>query len=249
MIDQILREAASRSVLSIQSDVPQLRGTAALTRHPEAGGPPVAQTNVAGGDRAPADGRLPVAIGRQSDLARDEVDDARQDLVLVGDVVVERHRLDSALPGEPAHAERLDAAFVGEDDGSAQHTLLAQWGTRRRPRVGLPSHQRPRAHLNVQSKSSPGPLTSLRRTFRFTPYAYTVRFEVPGLEVPMFPSDAHDVLLLAHERARQLREEAAADRLRGASVTRRALAASLRRAADRLDPTPLRHRPWTLGGA
>jgi len=37
----------------------------------------------------------------------------------------------------------------------------------------------------------------------------------------MFTSDPRDALVLAHERARQLREEAAAERLRRASATRR----------------------------
>jgi len=55
----------------------------------------------------------------------------------------------------------------------------------------------------------------------------------------MFTSDPLDALVVAHERGRQLRAEAAAERLRGTSATRRALAVSLRRAADRLDPAPL----------
>jgi hypothetical protein len=55
----------------------------------------------------------------------------------------------------------------------------------------------------------------------------------------MFTTHPHDALVLAHERARHLRAETAAERLRRASATRRALAASLRRTADRLDPLPL----------
>jgi hypothetical protein len=60
----------------------------------------------------------------------------------------------------------------------------------------------------------------------------------------MFPSDPRDALVLAHGRAHRLREEAAAEHLhlRGASAARRALAASLRRAAHQLDPAPLAHR-------
>ena len=56
----------------------------------------------------------------------------------------------------------------------------------------------------------------------------------------MFTSDLLD---LAHEHGRALRAEAAEERLRGAPGTRRALAASLRRVADRLDPAPLARRP------
>jgi len=59
------------------------------------------------------------------------------------------------------------------------------------------------------------------------------------LEVTKLTSDPLDV---AHERGRRLRAEAAAERLRGTSRTRHVLAASLRRAADRLDPAPLARR-------
>jgi hypothetical protein len=59
----------------------------------------------------------------------------------------------------------------------------------------------------------------------------------------MFPSDPRDALMVAHERVRRLREERAAEGLRNAAGTRRALAASLRRAANRLDPPALAARP------
>lgn len=59
----------------------------------------------------------------------------------------------------------------------------------------------------------------------------------------MFTSDPYDVLVIAHDRARQLRAERAAERLRPASRTLRPVAALLRRVADRLDPLPLAHRP------
>jgi hypothetical protein len=52
-------------------------------------------------------------------------------------------------------------------------------------------------------------------------------------------TDPLDALVIAHGRGRELRAEAAAERLRGRWRTRRALAASMRRAADRLDPAPL----------
>jgi hypothetical protein len=59
----------------------------------------------------------------------------------------------------------------------------------------------------------------------------------------MFTSDSHGALALAHERGRHLRTEAEADRLRGTSQRRPALAASLRRAADRLESASLAGRP------
>ncbi len=62
------------------------------------------------------------------------------------------------------------------------------------------------------------------------------------LEVTMFTSDPLNTLVVAHERGRRLRAEAAAERLRDTSGTRRALAVSLRRTADRLDPAPLARR-------
>jgi hypothetical protein len=58
----------------------------------------------------------------------------------------------------------------------------------------------------------------------------------------MFTGDPLDALVVAHERGRELRAEAAAERLRGTSRTRRAIAVSLRRAADRLDLAPLARR-------
>ena len=59
----------------------------------------------------------------------------------------------------------------------------------------------------------------------------------------MLSNHPTDLLSLARERARDRREEAAAERLRRAAGTHRALAAFLRRLADRLDPAPLTARP------
>ena len=50
------------------------------------------------------------------DLAEDEVDHAIDDRFLVGDVVVDRHRLDVELGCELADGEALDADLVGEID-------------------------------------------------------------------------------------------------------------------------------------
>jgi len=55
----------------------------------------------------------------------------------------------------------------------------------------------------------------------------------------MLTSDPFDALTLARERTHILRAEAAAERLRAGSRTRRTLAVYLRRAADRLDPSPV----------
>jgi hypothetical protein len=62
----------------------------------------------------------------------------------------------------------------------------------------------------------------------------------------MLITDPLDQLAVAHARGRGLRAEAAAERLRDISRTRRAIAGSLRRAADRLDPSLRALRPTFL---
>ncbi len=63
----------------------------------------------------------------------------------------------------------------------------------------------------------------------------------------MITTDPRDTLALYAQRARDLHAQAAAERLREPSRLRRALALSLRRTADRLDPAPRAWRP--AGGA
>jgi hypothetical protein len=58
------------------------------------------------------------------------------------------------------------------------------------------------------------------------------------MTIPLIP-DPRDQLTIAHERGERFRSEASAERLDGSQGARRALAASLRRVADRLDPAPL----------
>ena len=79
--------------------------------------PAVTRQRFAGRDRAPAHRRPPIASDqRQLDLAEDDVDDAVEDVRLVGDVVVERHRLNAELLCELAHRQRLKARLVREGD-------------------------------------------------------------------------------------------------------------------------------------
>ncbi|MEP7335357.1 MAG: hypothetical protein ABI717_06210 [Actinomycetota bacterium] len=59
----------------------------------------------------------------------------------------------------------------------------------------------------------------------------------------MFIAHPLDLLVVANDRARDLCREASVARLRRAAGSRHVLAASLRRLADRLDPTPLAARP------
>ena len=53
----------------------------------------------------------------------------------------------------------------------------------------------------------------------------------------MLTSHPLDLLAVARERAGRLHAEAEVERMYGRSATRRAVAGTLRRAADRLDPT------------
>jgi hypothetical protein len=59
----------------------------------------------------------------------------------------------------------------------------------------------------------------------------------------MVSHDPLDELALVSERARRFQEDAAAERFRRSTGTRRALAGSLRRLAARLDPAPFAPRP------
>jgi hypothetical protein len=79
-------------------------------------------------ERARSQGRLPAAADpRHADLARHQLHEAVEDVLLAGDVVVERHRLDLERLGEPAHRERVDAALVGQPERRANHLFPAQW--------------------------------------------------------------------------------------------------------------------------
>ena len=87
-----------------------------------------------GGDRPLTHGLLPVErVGGQGDLGDDEVDHAVEHVVLVGHVVVERHRFDPEPQSELAHGQCVDALLVGKRDGGAQHPLPVE----RRPRLGI----------------------------------------------------------------------------------------------------------------
>jgi hypothetical protein len=102
----------------------------------------VTQQHLVGRGRAPAHGHLPVASdGGKLDLARDEINDAIQDVVLVRGMLVQGHRLDPELFAEPAHRERLEAAFVGKSDRGLQHSFPAQRGAPFRPRLGFLRHR------------------------------------------------------------------------------------------------------------
>ena len=62
----------------------------------------------------------------QLDLAEHEVDQPVEDLVLVGDVVVDRHRLDAELLGQRPDRQRRQAAGVGDGERAAHDPVPAQ---------------------------------------------------------------------------------------------------------------------------
>src|SRR6202035_2914317 len=90
----------------------------------QAGRPGVTPEGLARGDRTPARGGLPAdSLWRQLNLAEDQIDEPIEDVLLIGDMVVERHRLDSKLLSEPAHGERLDPLGVGQNQRGAEDSL------------------------------------------------------------------------------------------------------------------------------
>ncbi len=90
--------------------------------HPDR--PAVAGQHVAHGKR-PLPHRLSPAVVRrgQFDLGEDQIDHPVQQVLLVGHVVVQGHRLDPDGLAQLAHAERLQTAGVGEFDRGAQDPL------------------------------------------------------------------------------------------------------------------------------
>jgi hypothetical protein len=79
-----------------------------------------------GRGRSPAHGLFPVdRVRGKVDLAHHEIDHAVEDVVLVGHVVVERHRLDTEPLAELAHCERPKARLVDERDGRSEHPFPA----------------------------------------------------------------------------------------------------------------------------
>ena len=69
---------------------------------------------------------------RRGDLLRDGV----QDGALVGEVVVEAHRLHAGVRGEAAHVHRLEAVLVDDLQGELDDPLAAQGGARWRGLLG-----------------------------------------------------------------------------------------------------------------
>jgi hypothetical protein len=65
-------------------------------------------------------------LARNLYLADDELDDPIEDRLLVGDVLVERHRLDTELGAQAPHGQRLESVPIGQVDGGLQNPFSAQ---------------------------------------------------------------------------------------------------------------------------
>src|SRR5262249_18983974 len=79
------------------------------------------------GDRARADVSVPLAASaRRLGLGEHEVEDPVEQVVLVRDVVVERHRLETEELAELPHRHRLDAVLVRELERGAQDAVAAE---------------------------------------------------------------------------------------------------------------------------
>ena len=87
-----------------------------------------------GRDGAPAHRVAPVArISRHLDLGEDAVDEPVEHLLLVADVPVQRHRLDTQPRADARHRDRSQAALVGQLERGVQHLLAAHPGLAARP--------------------------------------------------------------------------------------------------------------------
>src|SRR5215218_10178594 len=91
----------------------QRRGAGSLAGLQEGDRPGVAAQHLTGRVGSLTDLGAPVAVvGRKVDLAEDFIDDAVEDLALVGDVVVDRHRFDAEFCGERADRQRSYARRI-----------------------------------------------------------------------------------------------------------------------------------------
>ena len=95
---------------------------------------------VGGEGRLPEGGRPVLVPGGHLNLAQNQLDDPVAQVLLVGDMVVERHRLDAELLAEPAHGERVEPLLVGDPDRRAQHAVPRQRSAVLSARFGLGSH-------------------------------------------------------------------------------------------------------------
>lgn len=76
-------------------------------------------------DRSPSHCLSPVgAVLGDLDLADHQLEHPVEDLLFVGDVLVERHRLDTKLGSKTAHGEGAESLPVGQVDCAPKHPLF-----------------------------------------------------------------------------------------------------------------------------
>src|SRR3954451_18910285 len=129
VVDQVDRETAGPERPGHRVHVAQDRRGTPGARLDGLARPRVAQHHSTRREHALADAVLPIQrrIGRV-ELADDDVDHAVEQLVLVGDVLVQRHRDDPQLLRQAAHAHPGDADLVGQGDRGAQHPVTVERG-------------------------------------------------------------------------------------------------------------------------
>jgi hypothetical protein len=112
-----------------------------LPRFQEPDGPGVASQHSPSRVGSLNDLRPPVTVGgRQLYLAEDQIHDAVENLLLVGNVVVERHWLDAEFVGERSHRQGSDSRGVCERDGGPHYSLAAERDALLRRRGGCSWH-------------------------------------------------------------------------------------------------------------
>jgi len=94
----------------------------------DAAGPWVAQHDPASIHRQFAKRRLPGQTRRRRlHLADHDRERAVEQVVLVADMAVQRHRVDGELLAELAHAQRLGSAAIGDIHGRREDALAREW--------------------------------------------------------------------------------------------------------------------------
>jgi hypothetical protein len=128
VVRQLDREAALAQDADDGVHIGQRRRPGLRTRLEQPRGPRVTQQGLARSEDRGLQAGLPVRPGlaRQVDFADDEVGDAPEQVVLVADMRIERHRLDAERLADPAHADRIDALAIRQADRRAQHPLARQ---------------------------------------------------------------------------------------------------------------------------
>jgi hypothetical protein len=107
--------------------VPQRRRARLTARFHDADRPAVTQEHRAHGPCPSPHRHGPVGVvSGQFDLGEHQVDHGVEEIALVGDVVIERHRLDPEFLCEPPHRQGVDAVGIGEVDGGARRPLAAE---------------------------------------------------------------------------------------------------------------------------